>query len=91
MSTTVTVYNTPCSLGVPPTDLFVACVDQDWVCYADGTEKQSQRSDATGRMGWSAGRFGQGRATPGQVDSYICKILNTSASLGERLVPRTQC
>jgi hypothetical protein len=26
-------------------------------------------------MGWGAGRFGQGRATPGQVDSYICKFL----------------
>jgi hypothetical protein len=27
-------------------------------------------------MGWCAGRFGQGRAAPGQVDSYKCKFLN---------------
>jgi diadenosine tetraphosphatase ApaH/serine/threonine PP2A family protein phosphatase len=88
MSTTITVYNTPCSLGVPPADIFIACVDQDWICYAAGTEKQGPGSYEEGRMGWGAGRFGQGRAAPGQVDSYICKFLNTSAFLGERHGPR---
>jgi hypothetical protein len=82
MSPAIAVYNTSCSLGIPPADLFVACVDQDWICYAAGTEKQGPWSYEEGRMGWCAGRFGQGRAALGQVDSYICKLISTSALLG---------
>jgi len=69
MSTAATVYNTPCSLGIPSADLFPACVDQDWICDALGTQKQDPGCYEERRMGWSAGRIGKGRAALGQVVS----------------------
>jgi hypothetical protein len=83
MSTATAVYNTSCSLGVSPADLFFTCADQDWVCHATGTEKQGQGSYEEGRMGWCAGCVGQGRAALGQIDNYRMQ-LSVTAFLGEQ-------
>jgi hypothetical protein len=84
MSTAIAVHDTPCSLGVPPANLFFACADQDWVCHAADTEKQGQRSYEAGRMGRCAGCSGQSRAALGQIDSYFT-MQTMTAFLDDRL------